>query len=175
MSNIALFLDRDGVINLDHGYVFRIDEFEFIPGIFELVRAANNLGYKVIVVTNQAGIARGYYTEQEFNTLTEWMCKKFMEEGTKIDDVYFCPYHPEHGIGAYKRESECRKPNPGMLLQAAKDWDLDLKHSVMVGDKYSDIDAAVKANIKKRFLYDSRENNKNAIKIEDLTEVITYL
>lgn len=147
MLRPALFLDRDGVINVDHGYVHRPENFEFMPGIFKLVRAANERGYLVVVVTNQAGIGRGYYSEAQFLLLTDWMKERFKAEGARIDAVYFCPFHPEHGVGEYRRESECRKPGPGMLLQAKKDLNVDLIKSILVGDKPSDIAAGKAAGV----------------------------
>ena len=99
MKKKALFLDRDGVINVDYGYVHSPDNFEFIDGIFELVAAANQVGHLVVVVTNQAGIGRGYYNEEQFQFLTDWMKRKFVDHGCLIDGVYFCPYHPIHGKG----------------------------------------------------------------------------
>ena len=145
--NRALFLDRDGVINLDRGYVHRVQDFHFQKGIFELSRAAQALGYLVIVVTNQAGIARGYYTESQFLELTNWMVRRFAEQGVHIARVYYCPYHPVHGIGEYKHDSPDRKPRPGMFLRAQEDFDLDLAASILVGDKLSDIDAAEAAGV----------------------------
>jgi len=149
----ALFLDRDGVINHDSGYTSRAENFQFIDGIFDLCRAARRSGYLLIVVTNQAGIGRGYYSEQDFSTLTEWMRERFEAEGVPITDVFHCPYHPEHGIGRYKKDSFDRKPNPGMLLRAAEKHGLDLKRSVMIGDKDSDMQAASKAGVGVRCHY----------------------
>jgi D-glycero-D-manno-heptose 1,7-bisphosphate phosphatase len=143
----ALFLDRDGVINHDLGYTSSTDNFRFIEGIFDICRAAKRLGYLLIVVTNQAGIGRGYYTEQDFLTLTEWMRERFEDEGAPITDVFHCPYHPENGVGHYKRDSFDRKPNPGMLLRAAKNYGFDLGRSIMIGDKDSDMQAAIKAGV----------------------------
>ena len=143
----ALFLDRDGVINVDHGYVFKQEHFEFVPGIFELCRVARGRGYAVLVVTNQAGIGRGFYTEQDFHALTHWMCGVFAREGAAVDKVYFCPSHPEHGVGGYKVESSFRKPGPGMILQAADEFGIDLSRSVLVGDKQSDIAAGLAAGV----------------------------
>jgi D-glycero-D-manno-heptose 1,7-bisphosphate phosphatase len=145
--NVALFLDRDGVINVDKSYVWRIDDFEFLPGIFQLCRAAQTVGLLPIVVTNQAGIGRGYYTEQDFQTLTEWMLAEFRARGIGIGRIYHCPYHPTEGIGDYRRESPDRKPNPGMIFRAQHDLDLDLSQSVLVGDKDSDIDAGRAAGV----------------------------
>ncbi len=146
----ALFLDRDGVINHDSGYTSTIAQFSFIDGIFELAREAVRRGYLLIVVTNQAGIGRGFYTEQEFKVLTDWMCERFREQDAPITDVFHCPFHPEHGIGQYRRESEDRKPNPGMLLKAASKHGIDLARSAMVGDKETDMQAACNAGVPMR-------------------------
>lgn len=143
----ALFLDRDGVINIDHAYVHLPQDFHFVEGIFELVAAANRLGYVVVVVTNQAGIGRGYYTEADFHALTDWMLDQFAQRSAKIDAVYFCPDHPQYGVGKYRRESEFRKPAPGMLLQAANDLCIDLAMSIIVGDKDSDMQAGLAAGV----------------------------
>ncbi|MEG6512210.1 HAD family hydrolase [Desulforamulus ruminis] len=149
----ALFLDRDGVINSDHGYVYKQENFQFIEGIFELCRTAKQLGYLIFVVTNQAGIGRGYYTEQDFLELTDWMCGVFSDKGIVIDGVYFCPYHPEHAVGQYKVDSPYRKPGPGMILQAAEEFDIDLVRSVLVGDKETDILAGMTAGVGCNLLY----------------------
>lgn len=143
----ALFLDRDGVINVDHGYTHRIDQFEFVPGIFTLVARARELGFSVVVVTNQAGIGRGYYSEAEFEHLTDWMKQQFALRDAAIDAVYFCPDHPEHGLADYRRDTPMRKPGPGMLLQAAADLNLDLARSVLVGDSETDITAGKRAGL----------------------------
>jgi len=116
--NRALFLDRDGVINVERGYVHRREAFSFQKGIFELCRAAQNRGYVLIVATNQAGIARGYYTESEFLELRRWMIDEFAGQQVRIAQVYYCPYHPICGVGGYKYDSSDRKPRPGMLLRA---------------------------------------------------------
>ncbi|OIQ73021.1 D-glycero-alpha-D-manno-heptose-1,7-bisphosphate 7-phosphatase [mine drainage metagenome] len=149
----ALFLDRDGVINHDSGYTSSAENFRFIDGIFELCRAAKRSGYLLLVVTNQAGIARGYYSEQDFLTLTEWMLERFEEEGAPMTDVFHCPYHPEHGVGYYKKDSFDRKPNPGMLLRATEKYGFDLKRPIMIGDKDSDMQAASKAGVGVRCHY----------------------
>ena len=146
-KNKALFLDRDGVINVEQCYVHGRETFHFQEGIFDLCRAAQILGYVLVVVTNQAGIARGYYTESEFLELTEWMIHKFAEQQIEIARVYYCPYHPIHGVGKYKYDSPDRKPKPGMLLRARDDFNLNLAASVLVGDKLSDIYAAKAAGV----------------------------
>jgi D-glycero-D-manno-heptose 1,7-bisphosphate phosphatase len=149
----ALFLDRDGVINHDSGYTSSAENFRFIEGIFDLCRAATRLDYLLIVVSNQAGIGRGYYSEQDFLTLTGWMRERFEAEGAPVTDVFYCPYHPEYGVGRYKKDSLYRKPNPGMLLRAAKKHGLDLARSIMIGDKDSDMRAASKAGVGVRCHY----------------------
>jgi D-glycero-D-manno-heptose 1,7-bisphosphate phosphatase len=149
----ALFLDRDGVINHDAGYTSRVEDFHFIDGIFDLCRAARQAGYLLVVVTNQAGIGRGYYSEDDFLALTTWMRQRFVAEGAPLADVYYCPFHPEHGIGDYKQDSLDRKPHPGMLLRAAQKHSIDLKHSILVGDKDSDMQAASAAGVAVRCQY----------------------
>jgi D-glycero-D-manno-heptose 1,7-bisphosphate phosphatase len=143
----ALFLDRDGVINVEKNYVYRIEDFEFLDGIFDLCRAAAERNMPIVVVTNQAGIGRGYYSEAQFLTLTDWMRARFEEERAPIAVVYFCPFHPEYGVGTYGQESFDRKPNPGMLLRARDELGLDLGSSILIGDKGSDIAAAKAAGV----------------------------
>lgn len=175
MSRPALFLDRDGVINVDHGYVCRPEDFNFIEGIFELVTAANEAGYLVVVVTNQAGIGRGYYSEADFHRLMDWVIAKFAARRAQIDAVYFCPLHPEHGVGEYRRESDCRKPGPGMLLQAQKDHGVDLKRSILVGDKTSDMLAGLAAGVGTLLHFDDACVKSPGIKICKLDDAIPYL
>jgi len=141
----ALFLDRDGVINRDTGYVFRPRDFEFLPGIFQSLRRWQVEGYRLVIVTNQSGIGRGLYRAQDFHELTEWMLARFSAEGIRIDGVYHCPHRPEEGCC-------CRKPQPGMLLKAAADLRLDLAGSWLFGDRLSDIEAASSAGIRQTVL-----------------------
>ncbi len=148
----ALFLDRDGVVNVEVGYLHRAEDVRFMPGIFSLCRTAIRLGYRLVVVTNQAGIARGLYTEADFETLMAWMRERLKAEGVELDAVYYCPYHPEHGVGEYKREHEDRKPRSGMLRRAEREFGVSLADSVMVGDRCSDIAAANSAGLKQAFL-----------------------
>jgi D-glycero-D-manno-heptose 1,7-bisphosphate phosphatase len=136
--NKALFLDRDGIINEDTKYLHKAEDVVFIDGIFELCSIAQQKGYILIVVTNQAGIARGYFTEEAVHTLHEWMKKQFVEKGILISDFYYCPYHPSGIIEHYKKDSDCRKPKPGLFIQAIKDHNIDINQSLMVGDKQSD-------------------------------------
>lgn len=148
----ALFLDKDGVINVNYGYVCTPERTDFIDGIFDLCRAATLQGFLNVVVTNQAGIARGYYSEREFIAYTDWMRDAFRARGTQLDAVYYCPHHPVHGRGEYLCDCDCRKPKPGMILAAARDLDLDLSGSVLLGDSASDAEAGLEAGIGRIFL-----------------------
>ncbi len=153
MLNKALFLDRDGVINHDPGYVYKIEDFHFIDGIFDLCRAAQELGFKLIVATNQAGIGRGFFSEAEFAVLNDWMVRQFAAQGVSISDVYYCPYHAEQGVGVYQQDSFDRKPYPGMLLKAALAHRLSMPESIMLGDKDRDMLAAYHAGVGRRWQY----------------------
>lgn len=145
--NKALFLDRDGVINKEINYLFNIHEFEFIEGIFETCKFFQDTGYLLIVITNQAGIARGYYSEEDFHILNSWMLDQFEKRGIKITKTYYSPFHPEYGLGKYRKDHWSRKPKPGMLFQARKEFDINLPESLLVGDKESDIEAGLTANV----------------------------
>jgi D-glycero-D-manno-heptose 1,7-bisphosphate phosphatase len=158
MSKRALFLDRDGVVNEEVGYLHRAAEVRFVDGIFSLCRTAMGLGYKLIVVTNQAGIARGYYSEEDFYALMKWMRDALREERVELDAVYHCPFHPEHGVGRYKREHEDRKPGTGMLRKGQSELGVSLAESVMVGDRCSDVAAANAAGLRQAFLMSGTEN-----------------
>lgn len=151
-SHPALFLDRDGVINLDHGYVHVRENFDFMPGIFELVLTAKANGFLCIVVTNQAGIGRGLYTLGDFRALSEWMCGKFKANGAEIDAIYYSPFHPTKGKGAYLVQESTRKPGFGMFTEAIKELNIDISKSIMVGDKVSDMQASIAANIGRHYL-----------------------
>ncbi|BBG66516.1 D-glycero-D-manno-heptose 1,7-bisphosphate phosphatase [Hydrogenimonas sp.] len=155
----ALFLDRDGVINIDHGYVSRIEDFEFVEGILDLVYEAQKRGYLPIVVTNQSGIGRGYYSPDDFERLTSWMLEKMRERGIVIDrsHVLHCPHSPDTGCG-------CRKPMPGMFLEARERFEIDMPNSWMIGDKPGDIEAAERAGVGHTYL---TEKNRR-IDIKDL-------
>ncbi len=150
MKKKIIFLDRDGVINYDYGYVSQIDKFEFIDGVFEACKYFQKLNYEIIIVTNQSGIGRGYYNEKEFYTLTQWILDRFKEHEINILKVYFCPHSPEE-------KCSCRKPNIGMIENACKDFDIDLDNSWLIGDKITDIQTAINANIKNYILIDSKD------------------
>lgn len=146
----ALFLDRDGVINVDHGYVFRREDFEWVDGIFDAARAATLAGFALVVVSNQSGIARGIYTEADFLALTDWMCAEFAKEGAPVSRVYHCPFYEGATVAAYRDDKlGWRKPKPGMLLQAKADLGLDMAGSLMIGDHWSDASAAWAAGVER--------------------------
>ncbi len=149
----ALFLDRDGVINVDHDYVYKPEEFEFIDGIFELVRRYHEAGYLIIVVTNQSGIARGRYSEAEFLHVSAWMKAQFASHGGEIDEVFYCPHHPE-----FSGTCRCRKPSSGMLIDAQKKYDIDMSRSLLIGDKERDIEAAIGAGVEDTILFTCKPN-----------------
>jgi D-glycero-D-manno-heptose 1,7-bisphosphate phosphatase len=157
MNGRALFLDRDGVVNEEVGYLHRVEEVRFVDGIFSLCRTAAVLRYRLIVVTNQAGIARGYYSEPDFEALMEFMRGKLRVEGVELDAVYYCPFHPEHGVGKYRREHEDRKPGTGMLRRGAREFGVELSESILVGDRCSDVGAANAAGLRQAFLISGTE------------------
>ena len=157
MNNKAVFLDRDGVINEDLAYVNKIEDFKFIDGVFDACRYFKQLGYRLIIVTNQSGIGRGYYSEPEFAALTDWMKSQFVDNDCEIDAVYFCPHHPEKAVAPYLLQCECRKPAPGMLLRGIKDFDLLPSACVMIGDKPSDIAAAQAAGVGRKILLSPKQ------------------
>jgi D-glycero-D-manno-heptose 1,7-bisphosphate phosphatase len=148
----AAFLDRDGVINFDHGYVFRPEDFQFVPGALDASARLAEHGFALVVVTNQSGIARGMYTEADFAALSTWMQVQFAAAGAALSGVFHCPHHPVDGRGAYRVDCDCRKPAPGMLLRAARELQLDLARSVLFGDKRHDLEAAAGAGVPARVL-----------------------
>lgn len=169
--NKALFLDRDGVINKEKNYLYKIEDFEFIEGVFETCRYFQNQGYLLIIITNQAGIARNKYNLQDFADLTQWMIKELEQQNITISKVYYCPHHPD-----FSGECECRKPNPGMILDAQQEFNIDLSQSILVGDKNSDIKAGINAGIKNNILITTGhkilENRYNVLVIDNLQEII---
>ena len=128
--NKALFLDRDGVINIEKNYLYKISDFEFIDGVFETCLYFQSKNYKLIIITNQAGIAKGIYTDDDFHILNNWMLAEFKKKKIYINKVYYCPHHPK-----FSENYDCRKPNPYFVLKAKKNFNLDLSKSILVGDK----------------------------------------
>lgn len=161
-KNKALFLDRDGVVNIEKDYLYKIDDFEFIDGIIELCKHFQLKGFKIFIVTNQSGIARGYYSEDDFDKLSTWMLEEFSKNGIEILKVYHCPHHPDIN-GA----CSCRKPNAGMLMKAKKEYNIDLINSIIVGDKERDIEAGINAGLKETYFFDESGlvTNSKATKI----------
>lgn len=144
----AAFLDRDGVLNRDHGYVARREDFQWIDGAIAAVKALNEADYYVFVATNQSGIARGLYSEGDMHRLHEYMNEELRRAGARIDDLRFCPYHPEATVDAYRRDTDWRKPGPGMILDLMRHWPVDRSRSVFIGDKEHDMQAARAAGIR---------------------------
>ena len=173
MSKKAIFLDRDGVINKEVNYLYKVENFEFINGIFESCLHFQNLGYIIIIITNQSGISRGFYSDSDYQKLTNWMLEEFSRNGIIIHDTFYCPHGPESTC-------KCRKPNPGMFIKAKNKHNIDMHNAWIIGDKESDIEAAKSAGIpntilvrsghkiiesesKAGFIIDSIENSKSII------------
>ena len=166
MLKKALYLDRDGVINIEKDYLYKIEEFEFMDGIVELIQYYQNRGYLIIVVTNQSGIARGYYSDNDFDKLTKWMIREFKKSGVDIKDVFYCPHHPE-----ISGECDCRKPKPGMLHEASLKYDIDLASSIIIGDKERDIEAGLNAGLREAYLFDA----SNSVVKSKATKIVSKL
>ena len=148
MTIKTIFLDRDGVINKETGYLHKIEDFKFINGVFEACQHYEQLGYKIVIVTNQSGISRGYYSEDDFRNITDWMITQFNKNNIQILDTFHCPHLPDSGCN-------CRKPKPGMLLNAKNKYDIDMNQSWMIGDKETDITAAISSGITNTILVKS--------------------
>lgn len=137
--NKAVFLDRDGTINVEKHYLYKITDFEFIPGALDGMKLLSNAGYLLIIITNQSGIARGYYTEDDYQTLNRYMLQECEKNGIKITDTYYCPHLPEARIKDYSLDCECRKPKTGLFRQAIEKYNIDLSTSYAIGDKLRDL------------------------------------
>jgi len=153
MATPAVFLDRDGVLNVDAGYVSRVEEFCFVEGVFASLRAMQAAGFRLIVVTNQSGIGRGYFTEEQFRRLTDWMMLRLMQQQVQLTAVYHCPHAPQASC-------ECRKPAPGLILRAAEDHGIDLRRSWLIGDRDRDIAAAQRAGVANTILLCERNEQE---------------
>ncbi|MDR1285596.1 MAG: D-glycero-beta-D-manno-heptose 1,7-bisphosphate 7-phosphatase [Campylobacteraceae bacterium] len=167
MQNKAIFLDRDGVINEDIGYVYKQEDFIFTDGVFEALKYFQKCGYLLFIVTNQSGIARGYYSENDFLSLSQYMLKEFNDNGITITKIYYCPHSPETNC-------KCRKPNPKMLLDAKKEFNINMSVSWLIGDKISDIEAGLRAGVK-NLIYIGEEECANAHNIKSLKESMKFV
>ena len=148
MNAKAVFFDRDGVLNVDVAYLYKIDDLKWIDGALEAVSYLTKQGYKIFIVTNQSGIARGYYTVEQMDELHTYMCRSIEQAGGKIEKIYFCPHHPEGKVAEYTGVCDCRKPKPGMLLKAMSEYAIDKEESFLIGDSKRDVEAAEAAGIK---------------------------
>lgn len=171
--NTAVFLDRDGIINVDSGYVHNISDLKFCENIFQILRYFQSLEYILIIITNQSGIGRGYFSEDDFTKFMNHMLLELKKRNIRIDKIYYCPFHPTEGLGYYRKVSFNRKPNPGMILKAKVDFDIDLEKSILIGDKLVDIEAGINAGIKYKYLVNNfSEVNYNCIQVSDLLDII---
>jgi len=144
----VLFLDRDGVINKDVSYLYKIADLQWVDGAKEALKLAHDSGYELIVVTNQSGVARGYYKETDVQILHDYMGNELFKAGAPILHFYYCPHHKDGTVERYAVDCNCRKPKPGMILQAIKDFDVDVEHSFLIGDSQRDVDASEAAGVK---------------------------
>ncbi|MAG50565.1 D-glycero-beta-D-manno-heptose-1,7-bisphosphate 7-phosphatase [archaeon] len=146
--NKAIFFDRDGTINVDKGYVYKLEDLEFEKNAIEGLKELTKTEYKLIVITSQSGVGRGYYTEEDMHKFNHELIRRLNEKGIKIENIYFCPHHPEKGIGKYKVDCDCRKPEPGLIMGAKNEYNLTLQDSIMIGDKTSDIEVGKRSRCK---------------------------
>jgi len=164
----AIFLDRDGTINIDYGYVYKINDFQFIEGVIDACRELKAMGFALVLSTNQSGIARKKFTELQFITLTKWMNWSLADSGVNLDGIYFCPHHPESDADKYRQLCNCRKPLPGMLLQAKNELHINMSASYMVGDTIEDMQAAQAAHVASKVLLRSgKEITTDAVAAAD--------
>jgi D-glycero-D-manno-heptose 1,7-bisphosphate phosphatase len=174
----AAFLDRDGVLIEDTGYVFKIEDLKLLPRVSSTLKSLQDRGYLLIVISNQAGVARGYFAEEDVKTFHKELAKRVeVESGAKIDAFYYCPHHPQGQVPAYTKECDCRKPGIAMLTQAGRDFSIDWEKSFFVGDRSSDIDCAINAKIRGyQILSDQYEMHaKPTANINDLSDVLNHL
>lgn len=156
----AIFLDRDGTINVEKDYLYKISDFEFLPGAVEALQLLQRDGYLLIIITNQSGIARGFYSEKDFHILNKWMIDELRCKGIVIDKVYYCPHHPEAKIEKYRLSCECRKPGLGMFMQAVKEFDIDLGKSFSIGDKLRDCELCISTSCRGYLISDNEDKGK---------------
>jgi len=164
--NKAVFLDRDGTINMDWGYVYRKETFRFLPGVIEGLKILASRGYLLIVITNQSGIARGYYGVEDFEKLNAWMIEQLIKQGIFISKVYYCPHHPHARIKKYRMDCTCRKPGIGLFEQAIREFCIDTDKSYAIGDKKRDLEICRQTGIKGYCIYSEEKEDGNITYIE---------
>jgi D-glycero-D-manno-heptose 1,7-bisphosphate phosphatase len=163
----AVFLDRDGTIIEDTGYVSSPEQVKFLPGAIEAIKMLSDAGYKIIIISNQSGVARGLITEDMLQTIDKLIHRTILNGGAHVDGSYYCPHHPEHGVYPYRQACECRKPHTGLIKKAVKEHNLDLARSLMVGDHATDIETAERAGIKSVFVMTGHgEEEKKSLKYQ---------
>jgi D-glycero-D-manno-heptose 1,7-bisphosphate phosphatase len=174
--NKAVFLDRDGTINVEKNYLYKPEDFEFILGVPKAIESLNRSGYKVIVISNQSGVARGYYSEDDLLFLHEYIERKLAAENARIDAFYYCPHHPLATVEKYRVDCNCRKPKPGLFERAIKDFDVDITKSWAVGDRMRDVKPALNLGIRGALLLTGQGNSENVASIRyvasDLPEFV---
>ena len=179
--NKAVFLDRDGTINIDKKFVHKIEDFEFEPGAIEALKKLSQSNYKLILITSQSGIGRGYFEESDYEKFTQHMLSELEKHGVTFDGKYHCPHHPTEGVGEYKTECECRKPKPGMILKACKEHNIDPKESFMIGDKWVDVKMGQNAGCRPILVMtgkagsDTEFKTGNAIIRKNLLDAVEYI
>lgn len=171
----ALFLDRDGVVNHDKNYLYKINELEWVDGIFELTKFATEKMLPIFIVTNQSGIARGFYSEADFNTINDYMISVFKQNNVNVTDVFYCPFHPDANIEKYKLDHPWRKPKPGMFFAAKELYSIDLTNSFMIGDRETDAEAASTAGISNIALLDPSGQFKNIPIVTSLPDLFSCI
>lgn len=163
---IAVFLDRDGTINLDKHYLYRKEEFEFLPGAIEGMKKLQDMGYLLIIITNQSGIARGYYSEQQYKDLEEWMVEELEMAGVHVSGIYYCPHLPVASVNEYAVSCECRKPGLGLFVKAIQEHDIDVKKSIAIGDKLRDLEICKNSKTRGFLVYSKEKRTDNLVCIE---------
>jgi D-glycero-D-manno-heptose 1,7-bisphosphate phosphatase len=142
VKNIAVFLDRDGTVSEEVGYINHLSRFRLFPWTATAIKRINDAGLKAILITNQAGVARGYFTEELLTSVHDYLCDELVAGGARLDAIYYCPHHPNEGVPPYRTSCDCRKPKTGLLERAAREHEIDLSRSFMIGDRYSDVELA---------------------------------
>jgi len=158
----AVFLDRDGVLNEDNGYTYKLSDLRILDGVIDGLKKISNLNYKLIIITNQSGIARGLFSENQMHLFMKGLLRNLSEHDIYFHDYFFCPHHSDGIVAEYAKNCSCRKPEAGMLFHAEKKHDLDLTQSILIGDKETDILAGVKANLRSNILIDPNGKNNNS-------------